>query len=135
MTDENQADDDPFQELANDQTKRSNEGQKWTAKRPDPFSELAEEDKYSSWSTLNEETTASQIIVNRIAKIEDCYPCDLPPLDESIPVEALDALAASESIEHIDLWYFGHKIQIQDGRLRIGVFDISESRANSDGLK
>ncbi|WP_117369086.1 HalOD1 output domain-containing protein [Natrarchaeobaculum sulfurireducens] len=108
MTKDHNPSDDPFEEVG----KTSSDEWEWSGKRDDPFvvSE-GETDDSQSWPA-GEETDASHVILDRIAEREDCAITDLPPLEDTISVEAVDELAASNSLERIEFWYCGYKIRI-----------------------
>ncbi len=55
-------------------------------------------------------------IVDRVAKMEEQDPLDLPPLYDSVDPDALDRLSESSKIQ---FEYIGYKITVDHGTIRI----------------
>ncbi|MDG5761198.1 hypothetical protein QA600_17860 [Natronococcus sp. A-GB1] len=129
MTKDHDPSDDPFEELG----EKSSDEWEWSGKRGDPFAVSGGETDDSQSRSAGEEYDASLVILDQIAEREDCDITDLPPLEDTISVEAVDELATSNSIERIEFWYCGYKIRIT--REDIQIQDVTGDNGQAGAHK
>ncbi|WP_076145264.1 HalOD1 output domain-containing protein [Natrinema saccharevitans] len=66
--------------------------------------------------TISTQSSPSLEIVDRVAEMEEQDPLDLPPLYDSVDLDALDRLSKSSKIQ---FEYIGYKITVDSGTIRI----------------
>lgn len=67
-----------------------------------------------------DDAQVSEAVVRAVATVSGHSPLDLPPLQESVDVDALDLLfASSTDIEALRFTYAGHDVLVEPARVHV----------------
>lgn len=118
---------DPFQELGQSNEQPTEKNHDWTAKRPDPFAESAENGQEHYEQGFDDGISASHTILNLVAHLEDCDVEDLPPLGKTIDPDELNKVVANDAVEQIKMWYAGYEIQVSKDDIKLSDGVVNKS--------
>jgi predicted dinucleotide-binding enzyme len=78
------------------------------------------ETEYDHVRPIGDDEHASESIIRAVAAVSGRSPLDLPPLQESVDVDALDLLfASSTAIEGLRFTYAGHNVLVEPARVHV----------------
>ena len=78
------------------------------------------ETEYDHVRSVGDDEHVSESVIRTVAAVSGRSPLDLPPLQESIDVDALDLLfASSTSVEGLRFTYAGHDVLVEPARVHV----------------